>query len=968
MVLKIYTYGNIDAMYYTLNGIAMIMNSGFAGLMIKATSLIATFYYGLKAAYASSSGGAKQQLIKVAAMIIIINALLLPKTDITIEDRVTKQRDKVDNLPLGFAVPVGFMEAIGNIMTQAFEQGFSTVGNSSFSEYGMTFGARLLQESRNWKIKTPEFAYNMDHFIRRCAIIDASIGSKYTLNDLLTSDDMWQLVKSNAGHLRRVEVKVGSSHELKTCFEAAQILDNTFKSELDKLINKYRLTDFALAGTLGDAFTPRGKISAKNNFKNNFETVFGRYLDSDNSAETNLRQVMLINSMSDYSKNYGYARASATQESNWRIAGDVASIYLPILLSVMKGLVYASFIFMVPLMLIGGGSTKYMGYLALVASLQLWPALNSILNLFIDLYSSNSISGLAEGAISYTTYSKVGKYSDKIVAVASGLQMVIPYLSFSIVQGGVNGFINLASNITGASSSASAQAAQEVVTNNKSFDNYSASNMQYAMQQGFKTDWNSSYRAGASETQLNDGSIERVLPNGESIMQSGVGYTMSSSSVKFENRQGVSSQLAKNLSNAQSMLESESASYHEAEQKTFGKTASFVAAMAERQSETGSYQISDTSEEGKALQKVLNNTHALRQQYGYGFEQSANLALSGKMDIPAGKILGVVAGQGFKKVGAEGLANAITGISAATPDSLGSSTFMPTLSASISGGVDFKNNSSQSFGDENSLNKETVNREDYNAIIRAAKNEDFSKSHNLDKSYSDDVRSSHENQLRSEKSMNTQKEVVKNLSETLSTVQSQESFFSQDMMDKLEKEVAAQYGITRREAHNRIEHSHPSVNTVKDRMLAKSAFYERNGIMSAKQFDQDSNKQFNSNYEKYSQKVEEYHPHQKVENIAKEQGIDPQDQNYVNNTVEQKFESMNSNNNNLYEQAKQDTHEQINQRQEQINKYEEDRIGNGWASKVFTAGIGVGGPKNLSTVKAKENTNAAAVQVPSNKK
>ena len=53
---------------------------------------------------------------------------------------------------------------------------------------------------------------------------------------------------------------------------------------------------------------------------------------------------------------------------------------------------------------------------------------------------------------------------DTIVLVASGLQMSIPFLSYAIVQGGVDGFIHLASNIQGASNSAASIAAGEVTS------------------------------------------------------------------------------------------------------------------------------------------------------------------------------------------------------------------------------------------------------------------------------------------------------------------------------------------------------------------------------------------------------------------------------------------------------------------------------------------------------------------------
>ena len=98
----------------------------------------------------------------------------------------------------------------------------------------MVFGARLVQEARNWRIKTPEFVHNMDHFISRCVVMDASIGHKYTINDLFQTDDVWGLVSSNASDLRRVDIRVGNSNELLTCKEAIDtVLAPSFITEIE---------------------------------------------------------------------------------------------------------------------------------------------------------------------------------------------------------------------------------------------------------------------------------------------------------------------------------------------------------------------------------------------------------------------------------------------------------------------------------------------------------------------------------------------------------------------------------------------------------------------------------------------------------------------------------------------------------------------------------------------------------------
>lgn len=289
---------------------------------------------------------------------------------------------------------------------------------------------------------------------------------------------------------------------------------------------------------------------------------------------------------------------------------------------------------MVPLMLFGGGGAKYMSYIAVVASLQLWPALNSILNMFIDLYSAAQMKDIASGAISFTSYSKLGSYSDKIVAVASGLQMVIPFLAFNIVQGGVGGFIQLASNITGASSSAAASSAGEVTSGNKNFDNYTVGNTQVAMQQGFKTDWNQSYKAGARELQHEDGIIERVLPNGHSIFQSGIGINTSGGSARFTQSDKDATQISNSIAATKNLLEADQRIYHEADRSTFSKSASWLAQVAERSHNDESYDYGQLGDASKSVQKAVNRVHTLRSEYGYGYEQAAKMALNADGKIP----------------------------------------------------------------------------------------------------------------------------------------------------------------------------------------------------------------------------------------------------------------------------------------------------------------------------------------------
>jgi hypothetical protein len=124
-----------------------------------------------------------------------------------------------------------------------------------------------------------------------------------------------------------------------SCKEAAdKVIEPAFRLEIESLEKKSRGSDIAEAGHT--TYVLRTFERLNSNFKKNIELSFKSYVGSNAGAENLIRQQMMMNAIKNYSDDYGYARASATQESNWRIAGDLAGTYLPILMSVLKGLVY----------------------------------------------------------------------------------------------------------------------------------------------------------------------------------------------------------------------------------------------------------------------------------------------------------------------------------------------------------------------------------------------------------------------------------------------------------------------------------------------------------------------------------------------------------------------------------------------------------------------------------------------------
>ena len=921
MELTVHTYGHIDAMYYVLNGIAMLMNHNFADKLIKTITIVMTAYYGLKMAYAGSSGNYKQYITKIGAMVLLINGALITRADMFIVDHVSKKKEVVSNLPVGFALPIGMLEAFGCMLTGGFEQAFTAVGTTRYSDYGMVFGARLVQDARNWRIKTPEFAENMDVFLRRCVIRDAMIGYNYTANDLLTTDDIWKLASEKAGTLRRVSMRKGKDWDLVTCKEAANYyIAPAFMSEFEALKRRKSATEFASANN-GDRYQPRNNQLINNFLGKNIQLVFGSYLGVNKSAEELIRQQLIINSLSDIGDEYGQTRASMQQESSWKIAGDLADTYLPILLSVIKGMIYASFMFMVPLMLMSGGGAKYVSYLTVVASLQLWPALNAILNMFIDVYSSHSLAGIADHIVSFATFSEIGNYADKIVAVASGLQVSIPFLAFAIVQGGVGGFVHLAGNIIGATQAAAGNVASEIVTGNRSLDNMSLGNMQVAMQQGFKTDWNQAYASGASSYQHMDGTMEKVVGSGETIFQSGAGITMSGGGTKFNVREYASAQIAENLTNAQSLMSSDQRAYNEAEQATFDRTAGLVSSLAQRESRGETIDYSQAGENGQSLQQAVNQTRMLHEKYGYGWRQAAEGSL--KTSASASTPL-----KGLTGIGVSGSAEASVGAS---------------------------NSSDQAFGDDKLLNRENQTKVDYNSVVKAAMNDQFAKSNNIDTTYSSDIRRTYHEQQALEKQLAVRAEQVENYNTALAQIQSKDATYEQDMYHQLEQGVAKAYGVSTKDAHNMIENNDPRVNGIRQRMISDEVSRYVGSDMAAgrERLSNENNERALDNFtSQHEGKIQRDHTHD-VKEQAQQIGLDVNNNDFVKgDDLETKAKSLITNNQKKIEEEKVQNEKAESDLHNKVVDLDSNRI---------SPALGIGGPINPSTIK--ENNKGNAINV-----
>lgn len=787
MQFAIHTYGYFDAMFYVINGIKMIMNSEFTSMLIKLMALIASSYYALLGMAGAAEGKVAHYFLKTAGMITVVVALLTPKADMLVVDRVSGKKEIISDLPYAFVLPVGALEAFGAGVTSIFEQAFAPVSSAPFKDYGMIFGHRIVQESKNWKIANPEFNSNMDSFIKRCVVLEAMIGHRFTPEMVYSSPDVFKLVTENAGTFRKIPMRINGREQRATCKEAGSYFKDYMRSEVNTLAGKYINTDFGLAGG-----SSRGGQNAAINriLKRNIEVGYSSTLGIESSAEDIIRQSMMINSIKEFNSKsdlYGYTRAKQEQNSSWFISAELAKEYLPLLLNIMKALVYASFVFIVPLMIISGGVSKYLKYGLLVFSLQIWPALNSVLNLFIELYSHSKAASLG-GIITLGNYNQAHQSIETIVLVAGMLQASIPFLSFAIVQGGVNGFVHLAGQISGASAGAANSAGHQLATGTRDFDNVNIGNQSLQNKNGFKTDLNQSYMEGATQIQGADGSMSKSFVDGSTSISSGAGINLSSGSRSFVMEDSQQTSLQEGLSKSVSAMKAAEQGYTDSETATKNNTADLVAHIAQRESEGKTFNYDEMGEQGRALQQAVNHTKELHDNDRVEWNQAAQTSVS-----------------------------AYTSLEGSTPSVL---PVKVSAGGKTEGSVTANNNSSQSLDSQTGINTSNDTSKSFSNLVKAGMNEQWMKDNSIDTSFTENIRASYDQMQSYHQAASAKREEADTYHKALNAVSSSGATDRQEMYHALEEKVMDRYGLDQSSAHQMIEKGDARVDKVWGEMVA----------------------------------------------------------------------------------------------------------------------------------------------------
>ncbi|MDN0914313.1 type-F conjugative transfer system mating-pair stabilization protein TraN [Escherichia coli] len=450
-------------------------------------------------------------LTQKVAVFVLISLLVNVRTSVQIIDNSDLVKvHRVDNVPVGLAMPLSLTTRIGHAMVASYEMIFTQPDSVTYSKTGMLFGAELVSKSTDFLSRNPEIANLFQDYVQNCVMGDIYLNHKYTLEELMASSDPYTLIFSRPSPLRGV---YDSNNNFVTCKDASVSLKDKLNLDTQSGGKTWHYYAQQLFG---------GRPDPNLLFSTLIGDSYSYFYGSSKSASQIIRQNVTINALKEGITSYAARNgdsaslvnlATTSSMEKQRLAhvsiGHVAMRTLPMTQTILTGIAIGIF----PLLVLAAVFNKLTlsvlkGYVFALMWLQSWPMLYAILNSAMTFYAKQNGAPVVLSEISQIQL----KYSD-LASTAGYLSMMIPPLSWMMVRGLGAGFSSVYSHFASSAISPTASAAGSVVDGN-----YSYGNMQTENVNGFSWSTNSTTSFGQMMYQTGSGATATQTRDGNMVM------------------------------------------------------------------------------------------------------------------------------------------------------------------------------------------------------------------------------------------------------------------------------------------------------------------------------------------------------------------------------------------------------------------------------------------------------------------
>lgn len=447
---------------------------------------------------------------------VMVTALLLtPKVTVVVNDLTAPDTiGRVDNVPAGLALPLYLVTGVGYTITTTYEDIFHFPDERSYTKTGMLFASKLMQDSFTIQSRDPVLTYNMGEFAKNCVVPDIMLNHKYSMQDVMESEDVASLIFENASPLRGVYWRDATGTTFMVCREAAPRL----KTLLTAQGNNTGATFMDHAARM----LP-GNRAPQTVYAEQLAGSYDYFFDSSKSAQTIMMQNIAVaglrRGLNSYVKGMNDTASMvdiASEQSLMKlrlshaVSYTIATEVLPQLHTVLMLFCICIFPVMVLALYVREIALSVIkSYLNFMGSLMLWPVMFAIFNFAVNYMTQNSFHATGP---TLSNMNRLMETSTTTAGIAGWLMLSIPFLAFRLFTGLGQSFASLSSSLGSALSSASAADSGAVASGNVSVGNVQVDNIN-----GHKTDLNRAYREGNTSMQLGNSAMRTVTQDGQTV-------------------------------------------------------------------------------------------------------------------------------------------------------------------------------------------------------------------------------------------------------------------------------------------------------------------------------------------------------------------------------------------------------------------------------------------------------------------
>lgn len=508
--LEIYTIAGGDWLRGNLNAIAAFMGTA-------TWSSIEKMCIAFSVLIVAVSWVKKHNIMDLVGWVFsltLVSMLVIVRTPVQIIDYSNvAQVYKVDNVPVGLAIPASLTTRVGNALVQSYEMIFSLPDSVTYSKTGMLFGGNLVAKSTDFVSQNPEITTLFSDYVQNCVMGDIFLNGKYTLEELMNSPDPYTLVFSNPSPLRGVFDK---NNKFQTCLEASRDLKSALALDSQTGGKTWSYYVRQLFG---------GKPNPDLLFSQMIGDSYSYFYSSGQNAGQIIRQNVTMNALRNGIQSYAARSgdtaslvniANTTSLEKQRLAqatmGHQALRSLPMMQTVIMGIMIGLFPILIMSAMFNMMTLQVIkGYAFALIWLQSWPLVFSILNSAMAYYAKQN--GVP---VVLSELSQVQLKNSDIATTAGYISMMIPPLTWYMVKNIGAGFSSAYSHFASSGLSSTSQASSGVVDGN-----YSFSNMQMENVSGYSWGTNSTTSFGQMSRQLGNGAMSTQTRDGSMVWNSG---------------------------------------------------------------------------------------------------------------------------------------------------------------------------------------------------------------------------------------------------------------------------------------------------------------------------------------------------------------------------------------------------------------------------------------------------------------